>query len=52
MGRKKSSVGTTLALQVDGEGNVRYDALAQQGRAAGTKVQSSFKGDLNAEIDG
>lgn len=38
--------GTTLALQVDQDGIVRYDAIAQHGRAAGSKVQSSFKGKL------
>ncbi len=36
--------GTTLALQVDSDGLVRYDAIAQQGRALGSRVQSSFKG--------
>ncbi|KAL1411826.1 mRNA splicing protein [Vanrija albida] len=43
MGRKKAAPGTTVALQVDADGKVRYDAIAQQGRAAGSKVQSSFK---------
>ncbi|WWC88036.1 pre-mRNA-processing protein 45 [Kwoniella dendrophila CBS 6074] len=43
MGRKKTGAGTTLALQVDQDGLVRYDAIAQHGRAAGSKVQSSFK---------
>ncbi|WVQ65052.1 pre-mRNA-processing protein 45 [Kwoniella botswanensis] len=43
MGRKKTGTGTTLALQVDQDGLVRYDAIAQHGRAAGSKVQSSFK---------
>lgn len=43
MGRKKASSGNTLALQVDSEGNVRYDAIAQQGRREGTHVQSQFK---------
>jgi len=46
MGRKKASTGNTLALQVDAEGKVGYGAIAQHGRAAGTKVQSSFKGEL------
>lgn len=44
MGRKKPSAGTTVALQVDADGTVRYDAIAQQGRAPGSRVQSSFKG--------
>ncbi|KAL4247427.1 Pre-mRNA-processing protein 45 [Abortiporus biennis] len=43
MGRKKASSGNTLALQVDSEGNVRYDAIAQQGQRAGKIVQSQFK---------
>ncbi|KAL7420264.1 mRNA splicing protein [Cryptotrichosporon argae] len=44
MGRKKTAgAGKTLALQVDADGTVRYDAIAQHGRAAGSRVQSSFK---------
>ncbi|ORX35257.1 SKIP/SNW domain-domain-containing protein [Kockovaella imperatae] len=43
MGKKKTGAGTTLALQVDQDGTVRYDAIAQHGRAVGSKVQSSFK---------
>ncbi|KAE9406792.1 pre-mRNA-processing protein 45 [Gymnopus androsaceus JB14] len=43
MGRKKASSGNTLALQVDGEGNVRYDAIAHQGQRADKIVQSQFK---------
>ncbi|KIO28009.1 hypothetical protein M407DRAFT_243181 [Tulasnella calospora MUT 4182] len=43
MGRKKASSGNTLALQVDAEGNVRYDAIATQGHRDGAKVQSQFK---------
>ncbi|SCZ88113.1 BZ3501_MvSof-1269-A2-R1_Chr10-2g02432 [Microbotryum saponariae] len=53
MGRKsKSNSGNTLALQVDADGNVRYDAIAfdrrylssaQQGHRDGRLVQSSFK---------
>lgn len=39
-------MGTTLALQVDSDGVVRYDAIAQHGRALGSKVQSSFKGQI------
>lgn len=46
MGRKKAAPGTTVALQVDADGKVRYDAIAQQGRAPGSKVQSSFKGEF------
>ncbi|KAI5452035.1 mRNA splicing protein [Naganishia albida] len=43
MGRKKSSAGNTLALQVDSEGNVRYDAIAQYGTREGQIVHSSFR---------
>ena len=39
----QASSGNTLALQVDSEGNVRYDAIAQQGQRDGKKVQSQFK---------
>jgi SNW domain-containing protein 1 len=41
----QTGAGTTLALQVDSDGMVRYDAIAQHGRAPGSKVQSSFKGE-------
>ncbi|PWN29229.1 hypothetical protein BDZ90DRAFT_278606 [Jaminaea rosea] len=44
MGRKKQGTsGGSLALQVDGEGNVRYDAIVQQGRREGQHVQSQHK---------
>lgn len=39
----QGSSGNTLALQVDSEGNVRYDAIAQQGHTPGKIVQSQFK---------
>jgi SNW domain-containing protein 1 len=39
----KASSGNTLTLQVDGEGNVRYDAIALQGHREGRNVQSQFK---------
>lgn len=39
----KGSSGNTLALQVDSEGNVRYDAIALQGQREGVHVQSQFK---------
>jgi len=39
----QASSGNTLALQVDSEGNVRYDAIAQQGQRSGKIVQSQFK---------
>ncbi|SPO37413.1 related to transcriptional coregulator Snw1 [Pseudozyma flocculosa] len=44
MGRKKAGTsGNTVALQVDADGTVRYDAIVQQGRRPGQIVQSSFK---------
>ncbi|KZT02308.1 pre-mRNA-processing protein 45 [Laetiporus sulphureus 93-53] len=43
MGKKKTAAGNTLALQVDSEGNVRYDVIAQQGQRPGKIVQSQFK---------
>ncbi|KAH9945852.1 pre-mRNA-processing protein 45 [Epithele typhae] len=43
MGKKKTAAGNTLALQVDAEGNVRYDAIALQGQRSGKLVQSQFK---------
>ncbi|KAI0807707.1 pre-mRNA-processing protein 45 [Fomes fomentarius] len=43
LGKKKTAAGNTLALQVDSEGNVRYDAIALQGQRTGKYVQSQFK---------
>ncbi|KAI6005778.1 pre-mRNA-processing protein 45 [Pisolithus albus] len=43
LGKKKTQAGNTLALQVDSEGNVRYDAIAHQGQRQGKIVQSQFK---------
>ncbi|QRV85876.1 pre-mRNA-processing protein 45 [Ceratobasidium sp. AG-Ba] len=43
MGKTKANPGNTLALQVDSEGNVRYDAIAQQGHRDGRRIQSQFK---------
>jgi SNW domain-containing protein 1 len=44
MGRKKTGKsGSALALQVDADGNVRYDAIVHQGRREGQHVQSQFK---------
>ena len=39
----QASAGNTLALTVDGEGNVRYDAIAKQGHRSDRIVQSQFK---------
>lgn len=43
LGRKKTAAGNTLALQVDNEGNVRYDVIAHQGQRSGKYIQSQFK---------
>lgn len=40
---RQVSSGNTLALQVDSDGKVRYDAIAMQGHREGRNVQSSFK---------
>ncbi|GAB7360625.1 hypothetical protein MBLNU230_g0505t1 [Neophaeotheca triangularis] len=43
MGKKgASSNSNALALQVDGEGKVKYDAIAKQGHADGRIVHASF----------
>ncbi len=39
----QTSSGNTLALQVDGEGTFRYDAIALQGHREGKYIQSQFK---------
>lgn len=39
----QAAAGGTLALQVDSEGNVRYDTIATQGHRDGRKIQSQFK---------
>ncbi|ROW02687.1 hypothetical protein VSDG_01873 [Cytospora chrysosperma] len=45
MGRKggSSTKSNALALTVDGDGKVKYDAIARQGHAADRIVQTSFK---------
>ncbi|KAI1332089.1 SKIP/SNW domain-containing protein [Xylariaceae sp. FL0255] len=43
MGRKGSETSNALALQVDAEGKVKYDAIAKQGHADGRIVHASFK---------
>ncbi|CAD6896181.1 unnamed protein product [Tilletia caries] len=44
MGRKKTGAsGASLTLQVDAEGNVRYDTIVQQGRKEGQHIQSSYR---------
>jgi len=39
----QSSSGNTLALQVDSEGNVWYNAIVHQGQRSGKVIQSQFK---------
>ena len=43
MGRKSSSSSNALAVQVDGEGKVKYDAIARQGHNDKRIVHASFK---------
>lgn len=44
LGRKQTTTsGNTLALQVDEQGRVKYEAIAQQGHRDGVVVQSTFK---------
>ncbi|KAF9931733.1 mRNA splicing protein [Linnemannia zychae] len=46
MGRKKKSAakaGSTIALQVDAQGNVAYDAIAKRGQSSNQIVQAQFK---------
>ncbi|KAH8805931.1 SKIP/SNW domain-containing protein [Xylogone sp. PMI_703] len=60
MGRKSQSSSNALAIQVDGHGKVKYDAIARQGHGEGRIVHASFKdliplrqradaGDINLE---
>lgn len=43
MGRKNQPTGKTLAVQVDAEGKVKYDAIARQGHNEKRIVHASFK---------
>ena len=43
MGRKSSSTSNALAVQVDAEGKVKYDAIARQGHNEKRIVHASFK---------
>jgi SNW domain-containing protein 1 len=43
MGRKKEVTGKTLALQVDSEGNTRYDAIVRQGHDKDRIIQSQYR---------
>ncbi|KAL9610058.1 MAG: hypothetical protein Q9167_005219 [Letrouitia subvulpina] len=43
MGRKSSSTSNALALQVDAEGKLKYDAIARQGHSDSRIIHTSFK---------
>ncbi|KAF2834486.1 hypothetical protein M501DRAFT_944030 [Patellaria atrata CBS 101060] len=43
MGRKATSSSNALAIQVDGEGKIKYDAIARAGHGDKRIVQASFK---------
>ncbi|TFB04328.1 Pre-mRNA-processing protein 45 [Trichoderma ghanense] len=43
MGRKGAKTSNALALQVDAEGKVKYDAIARQGHGEGRIIHTSFK---------
>ncbi|KOS18790.1 Pre-mRNA-processing protein 45 [Escovopsis weberi] len=43
MGRKAATASNALALQVDAEGKVKYDAIARQGHGEGRVIHTSFK---------
>lgn len=43
MGRKQQSSSNALALQVDGEGKVKYDAIARRGHNEKRIIHASFK---------
>ena len=43
MGRKAQSTSTALAVQVDAEGKVKYDAIARRGHSDNRIVHTSFK---------
>lgn len=43
MGRKGKSASNALTLQVDGEGKVKYDAIARQGHSENRIIHSNFK---------
>ncbi|KAK9240146.1 SKIP/SNW domain-containing protein [Lipomyces kononenkoae] len=42
MGRTKQGPSNALAIQVDAQGKIKYDAIARQGHAAGRIVHTSF----------
>ncbi|KAL2207674.1 hypothetical protein CC79DRAFT_1271888 [Sarocladium strictum] len=43
MGKKTATTNNALAVQVDADGKVKYDAIAKQGHADGRVIHTSFK---------
>ncbi|KAL7790878.1 SKIP/SNW domain-containing protein [Trichoderma ceciliae] len=43
MGKKGATTSNALALQVDAQGKVKYDAIAKQGHGEGRIIHTSFK---------
>lgn len=43
MGKKSSTTSNALAVQVDADGKVKYDAIARQGHSEGRIIHTSFK---------
>lgn len=43
MGKKSATASNALAVQVDSEGKVKYDAIARQGHAESRIIHTSFK---------
>ncbi|KAH7318417.1 SKIP/SNW domain-containing protein [Stachybotrys elegans] len=43
MGKKTATTNNALAIQVDSEGKVKYDAIARQGHSEGRIIHTSFK---------
>ncbi|PHH87232.1 hypothetical protein CDD83_9138 [Cordyceps sp. RAO-2017] len=43
MGKKTASTSNALAIQVDSEGKVKYDAIARRGHGGGRIIHTSFK---------
>ncbi|KAG6034710.1 mRNA splicing protein [Claviceps citrina] len=43
MGKKDATTSNALTVQVDGEGKVKYDAIARQGHGKGRIIHTSFK---------
>jgi SNW domain-containing protein 1 len=43
LGRKSSTTSNALAIQVDAEGKVKYDAIAHQGHSENRIIHTSFK---------